>query len=126
MKIEIFKCPECGQPAAGVLENVYCLAQIQEPDADGLTDYEGYTEVLWDSQTAVDDPGGYSVECCNGHRWITPIDWRYDPTPTCIYCESTAASWHGDPSGYREYSCESCWQQHGCKPLSPSKNESDP
>lgn len=74
MKIQNPKCPTCGHVAKGILESLYCLAGIACAE-DGTAEYAGESEVFWDSQTPVDDPGGITLECVNDHRWTSPVDW---------------------------------------------------
>lgn len=79
MRIEKPNCPTCGKPADAILETVYCLSGIMqvesEPADPGLFDYDGNgTEVIWDSQTAVESPDGVTLECPAGHRWESPAD----------------------------------------------------
>lgn len=44
MKLDPCRCPECGQLAEGIVEDLRGLAQLDVCE-DGHADYAGYTEV---------------------------------------------------------------------------------
>jgi hypothetical protein len=80
MKLAKPNCPTCGKPARGTLDTIYGVALLAEPDKDGQTDYIGETDVNWDSQRPVDDPEGITLECQEGHQWVSSCeDWSDAP-----------------------------------------------
>jgi hypothetical protein len=69
MRFKPWKCPECGQPAAGALETVPGLALLVFDDG-GQAQYEGETKIDWNGQaTCRDESGKAALECPAGHRW---------------------------------------------------------
>jgi len=81
MKLQRPNCPECGEPARGSVETLHGVALFDEIDAEGNTEYEGATEINWDSQTT-DEP--LTLECKNGHQWA---DAAPEPgSDRCVYC----------------------------------------
>lgn len=85
MKIDKPKCPDCGELAKGTLEVVSGLALLnfQEDDGrSGRAEYEGETEMDWNSQEPVRTPGGDQVvlECPRGHQWLSGL-WVQDRFP---------------------------------------------
>ena len=69
MKFDRPRCPECGELAWGMLEQVPGLALLLF-DEDGRAEYDGETKMFWDDQTTCRDEGGrITLECPNGHRW---------------------------------------------------------
>ena len=69
MRLTPWKCPRCGQPAAGTLETIPGLALLMFDD-DGQAEYSGETRVLWNGQeTDWDEFGRAILECSNGHAW---------------------------------------------------------
>jgi hypothetical protein len=75
MKIENPKCPTCGAVCVGTIERVTGVACIVEDESEpGTFEYEGGTEIIWDSQkTVADNTGRVTVTCDNGHEWPTHI-----------------------------------------------------
>lgn len=67
-------CPTCGKQAEGTLETVYGVAVLQF-DEEGRAEYAGGTEMDWHSQQTVDGPGGVTLECPEGHRWESAVEW---------------------------------------------------
>jgi hypothetical protein len=69
-------CPECGAKAKGTLETLQACADLDFAD-DGTAEYNGYTDVYWDSQKSVvsDDPSSpffaptFTLICPEGHEW---------------------------------------------------------
>lgn len=74
MRMNPWKCPECGQAARGTVEVIRGLALLIF-DEQGEADYEGETKVDWDSQTSlVDARGLVTLECPRGHQWPATTD----------------------------------------------------
>lgn len=74
MKLSIWKCPKCGEPAIGTCDLVPGVALFSVIDAEGNTEYFGETKVDWDKQEPLQHPtGGTIVTCANGHEWPTEI-----------------------------------------------------
>ena len=69
MRFFPWKCPECAEAAYGLLEELQGIARIQF-DERGDADYEGYTEVVWDSQRTIETQlGVVTLLCPKGHDW---------------------------------------------------------
>lgn len=63
------KCPHCGKPVAGVLQTIQGKALV----LDG--EWQGETEVDWDSQqNTVDCTGKVTVNCEGGHEWKSSLN----------------------------------------------------
>lgn len=67
-------CPECGEQVCCSLETMQGQALIMKSVSTDprLFEYEGSTEVLWDSQRSIRDPEGSDhvvLMCENGHEW---------------------------------------------------------
>ncbi len=74
MRLNPWKCPECGQAARGTVETIGGLALLIFDD-QGEADYEGETKVDWDSQASlVDARGRVTLECPHGHQWQATTD----------------------------------------------------
>jgi len=71
MRFRPIHCPECGQRATGTVENLSGVAQFLPPDQNGEIEYDGYTEVNWDTQeTVTDAKGRTNLTCPDGHEWF--------------------------------------------------------
>lgn len=68
MRFDKPNCPKCGEPASSVLESLQGDALIFEQD-DGSFDYEGETEVKWDSQETLVSRRGLVTLSCGNHSW---------------------------------------------------------
>lgn len=69
MRFQPWKCPACGEAAKGSLELIEGIAGLSFDDR-GDAEYTGVTDVLWDTQTAIDpEPGVVTLVCSNGHDW---------------------------------------------------------
>jgi hypothetical protein len=69
MLFDPYKCPECGEPARGVLETVSGLALL-DIDEDGSAEYAGETKMYWDSQVMdLTDDNMATLGCPRGHQW---------------------------------------------------------
>jgi len=69
MRFMPWKCPRCGQAAAGTLETVPGLALLMFDD-NGQAEYSGETTIDWNDQaTDLDESGKVILECSNHHRW---------------------------------------------------------
>ena len=69
MRFTPWKCPTCGQSAAGTLETVPGLALLVFDD-DGQAEYEGETKIDWNGQKTCQDKSGRTIlECLSGHQW---------------------------------------------------------
>ncbi len=73
MKIEIPKCPTCGGPAIGTLETVQAIAKLGEIKEDGTCEYEGTTEILWDTQKTMLVLHTPVLVCAQHHDWASTI-----------------------------------------------------
>ena len=74
MKIHIPNCPECGSVAAGTLERLRAIAELDEVKK-GEFQYSGHTEHMPDTQHSVTDGDGlYTLVCLHGHQWQSQID----------------------------------------------------
>ena len=63
MRFDPYRCPECGQLAAGTIETVQGLALLIF-DPEGNADYEGQTTIDWNAQVTVRDAAGRAtLEC---------------------------------------------------------------
>ena len=61
-------CPTCGQPAAGIWENVPATAMLIR-DGDAF-DYGGESKMHWDGQVPeLDEQGRVTLVCAAGHEW---------------------------------------------------------
>lgn len=58
-------CPKCGSDPKGTLDTVLGVALIGEHG--GQWQYEGETEVNWDSQSSVIEKGRKVLVCSNNH-----------------------------------------------------------
>ena len=69
MRFDPWKCPQCDKPAEGMLEMVLGIAGLML-DTEGSAEYDGGTDVRWDSQTPVrNQEGRVTLECQEGHQW---------------------------------------------------------
>jgi len=69
MRFSPWKCPTCGQPAAGTLETVPGLALLAFDDS-GQAGYEGETKLDWNGQVTCRNESGKAIlECPAGHQW---------------------------------------------------------
>jgi len=71
MKIKTPQCPKCGLSAKGTLETVFAIAQLTDIGTDGACEYQGTTEILWDTQKTVIDGEKTTLVCRNGHEWVS-------------------------------------------------------
>jgi len=80
MKFEIDKCPKCGGDIHGTEDTLYATAELIRDDETGEYEYEGRTEIWWDSQTTDAGPSGHPLVRCSDceHIWETPCD-EYPP-----------------------------------------------
>lgn len=71
MKYDPIICDQCGETARGTLEKVWARADFGHVDREtGEFEYDGDTEVFWDSQETEKHPeGGDMLTCPNGHEW---------------------------------------------------------
>ena len=76
MKITMHQCPKCRLPARGTLEKVLAIAALSDIETDGTCEYEGTTEILWDTQKTVIDGEKITLVCRNGHEWVSEM---HDP-----------------------------------------------
>jgi hypothetical protein len=74
MTFGIPQCPECGKDPDGTIDTIQACAGVFKND-DGSFDYEGYTNIYWDSQfTDTDDEGHVTLICKEGHTWQSAMD----------------------------------------------------
>ena len=80
MKFEIDKCPKCGGDIHGTEDTLCATAELIRDDETGEYEYEGRTEIWWDSQTTDAGPSGHPLVRCSDceHIWETPCD-EYPP-----------------------------------------------
>jgi hypothetical protein len=113
MKFSKINCPECGERARGIIEQVMGCALLNDEDnEDGTVDYSGETDVWWSEQIPIHDGDGrVTLICPEGHEWQVeelddsePVvsdgdlvhskdsDCTLDDTDTCTVCGVA----HGD------------------------------
>ena len=63
------RCPECGEPARGTLEEVQGVALVMADPQTGKPLYAGETDIDWDSQQTVQREGKPVWVCASGHDW---------------------------------------------------------
>jgi hypothetical protein len=69
MKFSPHTCPTCGEVTKGTVETVEGIALL-DFDEDGDADWEGTTEISWDTQkTITEEDGIVTLVCDNGHSW---------------------------------------------------------
>jgi hypothetical protein len=74
MRFTPWKCPQCGQSAAGTVETVPGLALLTI-DESGQAEYAGETTIDWNGQTSCRDQSGKAIlECPDGHQWPAERD----------------------------------------------------
>jgi len=61
-------CPECGEQVAGTVEEVQGMAKLVS-DGEGGFEYEGTTQIWWDTQKSMQGIGGDILTCKNYHIW---------------------------------------------------------
>lgn len=69
MRYAIPQCPECGEFATGVYENILGTALMSVDEDTGEFDFSGETDVSWDSQESVTNDKGEVELTCGGHSW---------------------------------------------------------
>lgn len=75
MKLQTFRCPECGEIASGTLEIVQGKALLDFHGETGEADYGGETKIWWDTQeTVLDERGDVTLVCSNGHDWSSAVE----------------------------------------------------
>ena len=73
-KLSVPKCPWCGEPAEGTVDDVPCIARFIEVDLEGRVDYGGDSRMCWDGQmsrTNPEKPDEVMVQCHMAHEWYT-------------------------------------------------------
>lgn len=74
MKLTVPTCRKCGEPAAAIEERLLGDAYISKAE-DGSFEYDGETEICWDSQeTVISRRGLARVGCSNHHYWKTRLE----------------------------------------------------
>lgn len=73
MMIKTPKCPECGLPAKGTLENLLGIAELTEIKPDGSCDYAGDTHIIWDTQRTLVQGDQIMLVCDEGHEWASEM-----------------------------------------------------
>ena len=79
MRFSTPRCPTCRELAKGTAEIVEAVAYLTFDD-DGVTaEYEGYTEVLFDTAKTRQPPGSLRgrqifLTCTQGHDWTSAVD----------------------------------------------------
>lgn len=69
MQFDVTTCPQCGEPANGILEQVQGRAHLEVNTKTGAAEYGGETEMFWDEQRPVLREGKAVLLCHNGHDW---------------------------------------------------------
>lgn len=67
------RCPGCGEPARGTLEEVQGVALVMPDPETGKPHYAGETVVDWDSQQTVQGEGKPVWVCAGGHDWPADV-----------------------------------------------------
>ncbi len=74
MKLETFKCPDCGEPPKGTVETLNGCA-VLSPGENGTFEYSGFTEIWWDEQrTEYDEQERVHLICEKGHEWYSRVN----------------------------------------------------
>jgi hypothetical protein len=60
--------------AKGTLETIFAIAQLTAIESDGACEYEGTTEILWDTQKTVLESDKILLVCRSGHQWASEIE----------------------------------------------------
>ncbi len=72
MKFNVPLCPECSEPACGLLEELQADANIDFDEETNEYNYTGNTDMYWDTQQPIETPDGrVSLICPNHHEWLT-------------------------------------------------------
>ena len=69
MKFKTPKCPDCGLPAEGTLENLLGIARLSDIGTDGTCEYAGDTDIIWDTQRTLGEGDKVMLVCHEGHNW---------------------------------------------------------
>ena len=77
MRFNPERCPECAERAVAVIETLLGRAELEQGE-DGSYEYDGYTDMLWDSQVmqkAGPDPAKpqYELWCDGNHDWLAEL-----------------------------------------------------
>lgn len=90
MKFEPSHCPACNEPTRYTCDTIPGYAKLTEPDANGITEYTGETDVDWDGQQSnQDEEGRIEVACRNWHRWAAR-----DSTTACTVPTNSSEKTH--------------------------------
>lgn len=73
MKYTIPCCPECGDLAIGTVDLVPGVARFLIVHDGTFIDYDGETEMRWDSQYTIEE-GGKTRLTCGDHDWYSPTE----------------------------------------------------
>lgn len=67
-------CLNCGKSQLSTVEWICGLVEIESISNDGVIEYKGNTEMLWDmSVCEVDNTGNPLLHCCEcSHEWYEP------------------------------------------------------
>ena len=69
MRFDPDKCPTCGEDPDSIIERVYGRARLGDR-ADDKFDYDGDTDMAWDTQEPVRDEDDQVTLCCpSRHSW---------------------------------------------------------
>lgn len=71
-------CPECEQPADGIIESLLCRANLHKTDNTEksiVLDYDGDSTMFWDSQEPYKSDKGLVTMCCTtcNKEWETTL-----------------------------------------------------
>jgi hypothetical protein len=86
MKFNPAKCPICSGHPDRIIESVYVMTGLAEPDANGETDFDSelLTKVLWDSAEPDRIRGKVTLFCGESHEWqakMTREEWVAPEVP---------------------------------------------
>jgi hypothetical protein len=72
--LTITNCPTCSKPAIGTVDLIPGTARFTDFNESGEVDYEGWTDVRWDSQQTQEGPNELPLVTCGVHEWETKIE----------------------------------------------------
>lgn len=73
MRIKTPKCPECGKELRGTVEEVTGVALVSD-QGDGDYQYDGETDMDWNTQVSVKDQKGRMLLNCGEHEWYSEVE----------------------------------------------------
>lgn len=88
-----------------------CFVEVGAPDR-GRPSYRWAQRwwVVWpDGKTKTGPP----MTRAEARIYCAEKGWELELHPTCQYCGSLRAAWHGPANGRREFCCSACYEKHG-------------